>query len=254
MFRPAIRVSVALVVAAFLFGCEDRRYVVPRPGMFAPDGGTGTDPDMGVFMLPSDGPPTLDAEDDGPPVDPDGSVVPPDAGPFCGNGAVEGGEACDDGNSRPGDGCSGVCAVEPNYSCPTPGQPCVSLVVCGDGKISGSEACDDANAAGGDGCIARLPGRGGLRLQRGRPALHDGARPSAAATARSTAGEGCDDGNTTAGDGCSATCSLEGGWTCPTPGSACVRDAYCGDGRLDANEQCDDGNARPRRRLHRRAA
>ena len=118
-------------------------------------------------------------------------------------------------------------------------------MVCGDGKISGNEACDDANAAGGDGCSAMLPGRGGLRLQRGRasPAPR---RPTArCGDGQVNTGEGCDDGNTTGADGCSATCSLEGGWTCPTPGSACVRDAYCGDGRLDGNEQCDDGNATP---------
>src|SRR5690349_19291863 len=59
----------------------------------------------------------------------------PDAGPsaVCGNSLLETGEACDDGNSTPGDGCSGICQVEPNYICPTPGQPCVSSIVCGDG-------------------------------------------------------------------------------------------------------------------------
>lgn len=32
--------------------------------------------------------------------------------PICGNGVVEGTEACDDGNAISGDGCSAICAVE----------------------------------------------------------------------------------------------------------------------------------------------
>ena len=31
----------------------------------------------------------------------------------CGNGVVEGGEACDDGNTADGDGCSSQCQVHP---------------------------------------------------------------------------------------------------------------------------------------------
>jgi len=44
--------------------------------------------------------------------------------PGCGNGIIEPGEDCDDGNRHPGDGCSEVCVVECNWECPTPGQPC----------------------------------------------------------------------------------------------------------------------------------
>ncbi|MCA9546925.1 MAG: hypothetical protein KC613_21110, partial [Myxococcales bacterium] len=33
--------------------------------------------------------------------------------PVCGNGAVEAGEACDDGNLDAGDGCAADCTVEP---------------------------------------------------------------------------------------------------------------------------------------------
>jgi len=73
-------------------------------------------------------------------------------GPSCGNGVVDVGETCDDGNARPGDGCSGLCRIEPNYACPTVNAPCVSLIVCGDGKVNPPEACDDGNAAAGDGC------------------------------------------------------------------------------------------------------
>src|SRR5712691_2155237 len=55
----------------------------------------------------------------------DVSVLPPiDGGPVCGNGVIESGERCDDGNSTPGDGCNGVCQIEPNWVCPDAGQKC----------------------------------------------------------------------------------------------------------------------------------
>ena len=46
-------------------------------------------------------------------------------------------KTCDDGNAQPGDGCSGLCQLEPNFACPAAGQPCQSTVMCGDGKVSG---------------------------------------------------------------------------------------------------------------------
>ena len=36
----------------------------------------------------------------------------PSTGPVCGNGIMETGEACDDGNTINGDGCSSTCVVE----------------------------------------------------------------------------------------------------------------------------------------------
>lgn len=39
-------------------------------------------------------------------------VPPPPPPPICGNGILEAGEACDDGNLVNGDGCSAVCTVE----------------------------------------------------------------------------------------------------------------------------------------------
>src|SRR5262245_30488991 len=78
------------------------------------------------------------------------------SGPACGDGLINltPPEACDDGNTKPGDGCTGTCVIEPDYVCPTPGQPCVSTVVCGDGMRGRGEACDDGNTAAGDGCSA----------------------------------------------------------------------------------------------------
>ena len=58
----------------------------------------------------------------------------------CGDGVVDSGEACDDGNRTSCDGCSATCGVEPG-------------AICGDGVVSpGCEGCDDGNAVEGDGC------------------------------------------------------------------------------------------------------
>ncbi len=38
-------------------------------------------------------------------------------GGTCGNGAPDAGEACDDGNTTGGDGCSATCTIEPGFDC-----------------------------------------------------------------------------------------------------------------------------------------
>ena len=74
--------------------------------------------------------------------------------PRCGDGVVDGGEGCDDGNRDDCDGCS--------YGC----QPEIGLG-CGDGIAfpSCGETCDDNNFVVGDGCapgckLERIPGGG----------------------------------------------------------------------------------------------
>lgn len=69
----------------------------------------------------------------------------------CGNGALDKGEECDDGNSDSGDGCSKDCAAEAAWHCPVPGAGCEQ---CGNGITESSETCDDKNAQSGDGCSA----------------------------------------------------------------------------------------------------
>ncbi len=54
----------------------------------------------------------------------------------CGNGTLDPGEQCDDGNAAAGDGCRPNCTIE----------------VCGDGIKDPQEDCDDGNVAGGDCC------------------------------------------------------------------------------------------------------
>ncbi len=60
----------------------------------------------------------------------------------CGNGVIDTGEGCDDGNLIPGDTCSDACTVE------------TTMPVCGNGSIETGEQCDDGDTTPGDGCSA----------------------------------------------------------------------------------------------------
>jgi cysteine-rich repeat protein len=92
----------------------------------------------------------------------------------CGNGVVDLGEQCDDGNAVAGDGCSPHCQREE----------------CGNAVLDPGEQCDDGNLNSGDGCSASC------KLER-------------CGNGTVEAGEDCDDGNTVAGDGCSPHCLIE---------------------------------------------
>jgi cysteine-rich repeat protein len=61
----------------------------------------------------------------------------------CGDGVVDTGEECDDGNNANCDGCSGLCANEIGLGC----GDGIPFPLCG-------ESCDDANTVAGDGCSA----------------------------------------------------------------------------------------------------
>ena len=69
---------------------------------------------------------------------------PTTAGGVCGDGEVDMGEGCDDGNEVDEDGC------------PSGAQGrCKAVAACGDGIVeAGKEECDDGNQVGGDGCEA----------------------------------------------------------------------------------------------------
>lgn len=61
--------------------------------------------------------------------------------PFCGDGILDTGEECDDGNNDDDDGCDANCLIE-------------AAPVCGDGNVDPGEECDDGNNNNGDGCDA----------------------------------------------------------------------------------------------------
>ena len=183
--------------------------------------------------LDPDADPTCDGSCDAPP--------PDTAPPACGDGVLQPGEACDDGNTKSGDGCTATCGAEDGWVCPTPGAPCFKLDVtkCGDGILQPGETCDDGNATAGDGCSNLCQSEPGFRCSTpGKPCevftyCGDGLL---------TPPEVCDDGNAVPGDGCSGTCHVEPNFICPTPGKPCRSSIVCGDGKVTGDEACDDGN------------
>jgi fibro-slime domain-containing protein len=184
------------------------------------------------------------------------------SGPACGDGLInQDFELCDDGNSLPGDGCSGACTLEPNFICPTPGQPCLSTIVCGDGNVTGGEVCDDGNAESGDGCpetcdtiepgwVCETAGSPCVRQDPCKlpiPPVSCLPPPPPAAVfcgdgTVNQSSESCDDGNAKPGDGCSGLCTIEPHWSCPPSGGPCSSTILCGNGSREVGESCDDGN------------
>jgi cysteine-rich repeat protein len=68
-----------------------------------------------------------------------GSCVPA----YCGDGFVwnvDGLEACDDGNSESGDGCSALCAIETNWACT--GEPSVCSCMPGFADTDSDGVCE----------------------------------------------------------------------------------------------------------------
>src|SRR5262249_57149448 len=64
------------------------------------------------------------------------TVRPPP--PRCGDGRLDPGEQCDDGNAESCDGCSSHCSIE----------------AVGNGVVDCDEECDDGNTVDCDGCDA----------------------------------------------------------------------------------------------------
>jgi cysteine-rich repeat protein len=90
----------------------------------------------------------------------------------CGNGVVDPGEECDDGNADDTDACTTRCR----------------FARCGDGVVwKGVEGCDDGNANDADGC----------RNDCALPSCGDG---------KVDPGEECDDGNADDTDACTSRC------------------------------------------------
>ncbi|MEZ4453173.1 MAG: DUF4215 domain-containing protein [Nannocystaceae bacterium] len=145
----------------------------------------------------------------------------------CGDGVVSPIEECDDGDDVDLNACSNLCV----------------LARCGDGVVQVGESCDDGNDVAGDGCSA------GCVLE-------------TCGNGTADPGEGCDDGNAIDDDACTNACTapacgdgiiqIVAGEECDdaennVDGLACSSEcqaARCGDGILQAalGEACDDGN------------
>jgi len=164
--------------------------------------------------------------------------------PECGNGEVEEGEVCDDGDDN-SDNEPDACRTDCRGA------------FCGDGVVDTGEVCDDGNSGNDDGCLTAcegtddccVPNECGDGFVDG---TMDGTWPA----------EACDDGNTDDGDACRGDCQqdmtdcgngdLDQGEECDEASSnsdtapdACrmtCQSAGCGDGVQDSDEECDDGN------------
>lgn len=197
---------------------------------------------------------------------------------MCGNSVVESGEACDDGNDTSGDGCNSSCLIELGSPC-TLNDDCVSTLcdttqatsvceaplTCGNGVLESGEACDDGNNVDNDGCnsscLVELGSSCALDADCASGRC-DATQASSVCESLLVCGNGllepneaCDDGNVTPGDGCTMTCLLENGAECSTntdcasnlcdstsSPSVCEPSNVCGNSVLDPGEGCDDGN------------
>lgn len=154
------------------------------------------------------------------------------ASSVCGNSERTADEACDDGNTVSGDGCSSDCrTVDPGYSCAPAGRACHRVARCGDGVVVVPELCDDGNKTAGDGCSATCKTEVGFKCS-GQPSV---CTPTTCGDKMMEGAESCDDGNANPFDGCSADCQSEP--DCAM--GACM--SRCGDG-IVVGEACDDGN------------
>lgn len=142
----------------------------------------------------------------------------------CGDGKIDPGEQCDDGNALAQDGCSALCVFEAR---------------CGDGKREPPEECDDGNLLNSDGCSAQcFKERCGDGIVQGQEECDDGNRVpddgchhcrrplDLCRNGELDPGEECDDGNFANDDACPNDCRLP----------------VCGDGQREGFEGCDDGN------------
>ncbi|MEM6956766.1 MAG: DUF4215 domain-containing protein [Myxococcota bacterium] len=122
----------------------------------------------------------------------------------CGNGTVESGEECDDGDTRDGDGCT-ACVVDEGWTCS--GATSVCAPVCGDGMVVGAEPCDGANL---NGATCETRGFVGGTLACNACAFDTaGCNNDVCGNGVINFGEACDDGNNLPFDGCAADCTVD---------------------------------------------
>lgn len=183
---------------------------------------------------------------------------------ICGDGIrrPDVGEACDDNNTNPDDGCTPDCKIQQNWQCErVKDLPDRCYLLCGDGRVDGDEKCDDKNDKNGDGCSSRCSIENGwgcdcaphcsgylCTLQgkcKGNQTMC-AKLPECGNGIRELPYEECDDADLTSGDGCNEKCIIETGFKCDViselPDVCCATLQLCGDGFKQQCEGCDDGN------------
>jgi len=186
----------------------------------------------------------------------DTSVTPTTTGGECGDGILDPGEECDDGNDIETDDCTNACTsadcgdgiIQGGEECDDGNDvetddctnACKNPAVCGDGVVQEGEECDDGNGDETDACIACIAATCGDDFTRaGVEECDDGGESPMCdrdctkvdcgdSTTNEAAGEACDDGEKNNDDAaCTSMCQTN----------------TCGDGNLYKGvEQCDDGN------------
>jgi hypothetical protein len=143
----------------------------------------------------------------------------------CGDGVLQAGEECDDGDGTGGDGCSATCEIEDCWTCA--GEP--SLCTPADGA-----PCDDGLFCNGtDSCSGGTCGQHAGDPCAGGPECDD-ACDEGADTCAVSAGTGCtDDGNGCTDDAC------DGAGTCAHPPNT----APCDDGLFCTGADTCSGGA-----------
>ena len=165
----------------------------------------------------------------------------------CGNGNIDPGEQCDDGNAEAGDCCSPSCQFEPGGQTCDDGLLCTGSGACSEGAcVPGpSVSCDDGNACTADRCDERT----GLCVS--DPTLLTGVvcDDGNACTQQDACGAGtcqgqpmvCDDGNACTADSCDPasgcqTTNLDGA-SCDD-GDECSDDDVCSAGACRGTQVC----------------
>jgi cysteine-rich repeat protein len=159
--------------------------------------------------------------DSAPPDAPDGggmdaATIPRPPPPVCGDGTVNAGEQCDDGNGTSSDGCENDCTFS-----------CEAAADCDDSAIcNGVESCSSESHACLPGSMATdgtICGEGSCRGGE--------CAPSGCGNTVVEAGEDCDDGNLDPDDGCDNDCTF-----------TCTTDDDCDDGEGCTVELCTASN------------
>ncbi len=180
--------------------------------------------------------------------------IPDNGGSWCGDSIIDDGEKCDDGNFGDIDqcteldsffggvlGCDATCDFD-THGCYGPES------YCGDGFIDGGEQCDGLNWGAVQGCENLGEFTSGV--------LVCDANCRFDTSGCTDSGSYCGDGVIDAGEQCDSTnwgpitsCTQVGdfsagdlacGGDCEFDTSACIgSENYCGDGTIDAGEQCE---------------